>query len=169
MQHIDSNISGKVVTYLNDTNIGNVAYSESRQENINKEFLKYYAGVGKSQYTGDVICKLVNNVGIRLEVDNSTIDIHFPAKYQWKLSTLNQETNVKVQTGVNTTAYVRPIHESVLGYLVKMLKEADALTGAGTTVTSRTWYKMSKQYYSNGRDGETLDRYNTYIGSKSNF
>tara|TARA_B000000557_G_scaffold181205_1_gene147948 strand:+ start:264 stop:782 length:519 start_codon:yes stop_codon:yes gene_type:complete len=169
MQHIDSHISGKVVNILNNPLLGNVKYSESKSENINKEFLKYYAGVGKSQYTGDPICKLVNNVGIRIEVDSSTIDIHFPAKYQWRMSTLNQETDVKVQTGVNTTAYVRPIHEAVLGQLIDMIREADSITGSGTTITRRKWYKMSKQYYSNGRDGETLNRYNTYIGGKSNF
>ena len=81
MQVINSEISGKTCTLCNDGSTPN-------------KLLKYYAGVGTSQYTGTPVVTLVTNLGIRVEVDSSTIDIVYPQKYHWKFSTLNQDSNV---------------------------------------------------------------------------
>ena len=88
MQVINSEISGKVCTLCNNGSTPN-------------KLLKYYAGVGTSQYTGTPVVTLVTNLGIRVEVDSSTIDIVYPQKYQCKFSTINHVSNVGV-TSSNT-------------------------------------------------------------------
>jgi len=179
MQVINSEISGKTCALCNDDG------------STPNKLLKYYAGVGSSQYTGTPVLRLVTNLGVRVEVDSSLVDIPFPPKYQWKFSTLNQNTNVGISSSlVESTPeelkqirdqypdsyediiikgykYKTPISSVAYGYIKNMLSEAEKLTGFGTMTTVPEWKTLSKDYYTNGHDGETFNRYNSYNGMLS--
>ena len=160
MQVINSEISGKTCTLCNDGSTPN-------------KLLKYYAGVGTSQYTGTPVVTLVTNLGIRVEVDSSTVDIVYPQKYTWKFSTLNQNSNVGI-TSTHTVSddegyvsYKTPISSAAYTLIKNMVSDAEKLTGFGTMTTVPEWKTLTKQYYTNGFNGETHERYNSYIGMLS--
>ena len=160
MQVIDSGISGKTCVRCNDGSTPN-------------KLLKYYAGVGSSQYTGTPVVTLVTNNGVRVEVDGSTVDIRYPQKYQWKFSTINQTTNVGVTS--NTTEsegtyyydYITPISSHAYTLIKNMVIDAEKLTGFGTMTSVPEWKTLTKEYYTNGFGGETFKRYNSYNGMLS--
>jgi len=160
MQVINSEISGKTCTRCNDGSTPN-------------KLLKYYAGVGSSQYTGNPVVTLVTNNGVRVEVDGSTVDIRYPSKYQWKFSTLNQTTNVGVTSsstmvgGESYVSYKTPISSSAYTLIKNMVSDAEKLTGFGTMTTVPEWKTLTKEYYTNGFGGETHKRYNSYNGMLS--
>ena len=161
MQVINSEISGKVCTLCNNGSTPN-------------KLLKYYAGVGTSQYTGTPVVTLVTNNGVRVEVDGSTVDIRYPQKYQWKFSALNQYSNVGIMTNNIVTVgeeefmyYKTPVSSAAYTLIKNMVSDAEKLTGFGTMTTMREWKKMSKDYYTNGHAGETFKRYNSYNGMLS--
>jgi len=160
MQVINSEISGKTCTLCNDGSTPN-------------KLLKYYAGVGTSQYTGTPVVTLVTNLGIRVEVDSSTVDIVYPQKYNWKFSTLNQNSNVGI-TSTHTVSdeegyvsYKTPISSAAYTLIKNMVSDAEKLTGFGTMTTVPEWKTLTKQYYTNGHGGETHERYNSYNGMLS--
>lgn len=160
MQVINSEISGKTCTLCNDGSTPN-------------KLLKYYAGVGTSQYTGTPVVTLVTNLGIRVEVDSSTVDIVYPQKYTWKFSTLNQNSNVGI-TSTHTVSdeegyvsYKTPISSAAYTLIKNMVSDAEKLTGFGTMTTVPEWKTLTKQYYTNGHGGETHERYNSYNGMLS--
>ena len=160
MQLINSEISGKTCTRCNDGSTPN-------------KLLKYYAGVGSSQYTGNPVVTLVTNNGVRVEVDGSTVDIRYPPKYQWKFSTINHVSNVGVTSsntmvdGERYVSYETPISSVAYTLIKNMVSDAEKLTGFGTMTTVPEWKTLSKDYYTNGRDGETFKRYNSYNGMLS--
>ena len=156
MQVIDSGISSKTCTRCNDGSTPN-------------KLLKYYAGVGSSQYTGNPVVTLVTNNGVRVEVDGSTVDIRYPQKYQWKFSTINQTTNVGITSNFveNGYKYEAPISSRAYNLIKSMVSDAEKLTGFGTMTSVPEWKTLSKDYYTNGRDGETFKRYNSYNGMLS--
>ena len=164
MQVINSEISGKVCTLCNN------GYTPNK-------LLKYYAGVGTSQYTGTPVVTLVTNNGVRVEVDGSTVDIRYPQKYQWKFSILNQNSNVGITTAkfyvgegesVEEFYHYKTSVSSAAYTLIKnMVSDAEKLTGFGTMTTVPEWKTLTKQYYTNGHDGETHERYNSYNGMLS--
>ena len=156
MQVIDSLISHKTCLMCND-------------ESTPNKLLKYYAGVGTSQYTGTPVVTLVTNLGVRVEVDSSTVDIVYPQKYTWKFSTLNQDSNVGITSTLSEGGYGYEESISSVAYkLIKnMVSEAEKLTGFGTMTTVPEWKTLTKQYYTNGFNGETHERYNSYIGMLS--
>ena len=177
MQVINSEISGKVCTLCNNGSTPN-------------KLLKYYAGVGTSQYTGTPVVTLVTNLGIRVEVDSSTIDIVYPQKYHWKFSTLNQDSNVGINSfseisieereaikkefpdsyesiSINGYKYDTPISSTAYTLIKNMVSDAEKLTGFGTMTTVPEWKTLSKDYYTNGHGGETFKRYNSYNGMLS--
>jgi hypothetical protein len=166
MQVINSEISGKTCTLCNDGSTPN-------------KLLKYYAGVGTSQYTGTPVVTLVTNNGVRVEVDSSTVDIRYPQKYQWKFSTLNQDSNVGISsTKDHLTINARPVPEGhapfeksissvAYGYIKNMVSEAEKITGFGTMTAVPEWKTLTKEYYTNGHGGETFKRYNSYNGMLS--
>ena len=160
MQVINSEISGKVCTLCNN------GYTPNK-------LLKYYAGVGTSQYTGTPVVTLVTNLGVRVEVDSSTVDIVYPQKYTWKFSTLNQNSNVGI-TSTHTVSdeegyvsYKTPISSAAYTLIKNMVSDAEKLTGFGTMTTVPEWKTLTKEYYTNGFGGETLKRYNSYNGMLS--
>ena len=160
MQVINSEISGKTCTLCNDGSTPN-------------KLLKYYAGVGTSQYTGTPVVTLVTNNGVRVEVDGSTVDIRYPQKYQWKFSAINQTTNVGVTSsntmidGERYVSYETPISSVAYTFIKNMVSDAEKLTGFGTMTTVPEWKTLSKDYYTNGHGGETFKRYNSYNGMLS--
>ena len=156
MQLINSEISGKTCTRCNDGSTPN-------------KLLKYYAGVGTSQYTGTPVVTLVTNLGVRVEVDSSTVDIVYPQKYTWKFSTLNQDSNVGITSTLSEGGYryKTPISLAAYTLIKNMVSEAEKLTGFGTMTTVPEWKTFTKQYYTNGHGGETHERYNSYIGMLS--
>jgi len=160
MQVINSEISGKTCTLCNDGSTPN-------------KLLKYYAGVGTSQYTGTPVVTLVTNLGIRVEVDSSTIDIVYPQKYHWKFSTLNQNSNVGITSSYTVSenegyvSYKTPISSAAYTLIKNMVSDAEKLTGFGTMTTVPEWKTLTKQYYTNGHGGETHERYNSYNGMLS--
>ena len=160
MQLINSEISGKTCTRCNDGSTPN-------------KLLKYYAGVGSSQYTGNPVVTLVTNNGLRVEVDGSTVDIRYPQKYQWKFSTINHVSNVGVTSsntmvdGERYVSYETPISSVAYTLIKNMVSDAEKLTGFGTMTTVPEWKTLTKQYYTNGFNGETHERYNSYIGMLS--
>ena len=160
MQVIDSLISHKTCLMCND-------------ESTPNKLLKYYAGVGTSQYTGTPVVTLVTNLGVRVEVDSSTVDIVYPQKYTWKFSTLNQNSNVGI-TSTHTVSdeegyvsYKTPISSAAYTLIKNMVSDAEKLTGFGTMTTVPEWKTFTKQYYTNGHGGETHERYNSYNGMLS--
>ena len=160
MQVINSEISGKTCTLCNDGSTPN-------------KLLKYYAGVGSSQYTGNPVVTLVTNNGLRVEVDGSTVDIRYPQKYQWKFSTINHVSNVGVTSsntmvdGERYVSYETPISSVAYTLIKNMVSDAEKLTGFGTMTTVPEWKTLTKQYYTNGHGGETHERYNSYNGMLS--
>lgn len=159
MNIIDTEISGKTATLLNDGSTPN-------------KLLQYYAGVSSSQYTGTPTVNLVTNYGVRIEVDNSQVEILYPAKYSWKMSIVNQNTQVGIgKTLVSSTdgtrLYDQPVSEVATNIIKSMVSDAEKLTGYGTTTTVPEWKTMTKEYYTNGHGGETFKRYNTYDGALS--
>tara|TARA_B000000557_G_scaffold256179_1_gene248088 strand:- start:668 stop:1189 length:522 start_codon:yes stop_codon:yes gene_type:complete len=160
MQVINSEISGKTCTLCNDGSTPN-------------KLLKYYAGVGTSQYTGTPVVTLVTNQGVRVEVDDSKVDIVYPQKYNWKFSPLNQDSNVGISstkthlTPDGYAPYEKPISSVAYGYIKNMVSEAEKLTGFGTMTTVPEWKTLTKEYYTNGHGGETFKRYNSYNGMLS--
>ena len=160
MQLINSEISGKTCTRCNDGSTPN-------------KLLKYYAGVGSSQYTGNPVVTLVTNNGVRVEVDGSTVDIRYPQKYQWKFSTINYGSNVGVTSsntmvdGERYVSYETPISSVAYTLIKNMVSDAEKLTGFGTMTTVPEWKTLTKEYYTNGFGGETLKRYNSYNGMLS--
>jgi len=160
MQVINSEISNKTCTLCNDGSTPN-------------KLLKYYAGVGTSQYTGTPVVTLVTNQGVRVEVDDSKVDIVYPQKYNWKFSPLNQDSNVGIfsgntkQTAEGYAPYEKPISSVAYGYIKNMVSEAEKLTGFGTMTTVPEWKTLTKEYYTNGHGGETFKRYNSYNGMLS--
>ena len=161
MQVINSEISGKTCTLCNDGSTPN-------------KLLKYYAGVGTSQYTGTPVVTLVTNTGIRVEVDSSTVDIVYPQKYTWKFSTLNQDSNVGISSTFYSekrqegwSPYKTPISSVAYTLIKSMVSDAEKLTGFGTMTTVPEWKTLTKQYYTNGHGGETHERYNSYNGMLS--
>jgi len=160
MQLINSEISGKTCTRCNDGSTPN-------------KLLKYYAGVGSSQYTGTPVVTLVTNNGVRVEVDSSTVDIRYPSKYQWKFSTINQLSNVGVTSsssmvdGERYVSYKTPISLAAYNLIKNMVSDAEKITGFGTMTTLPEWKTMSKDRYTNGHAGETHKRYNSYNGMLS--
>ena len=157
MQVINSEISGKTCTRCNDGSTPN-------------KLLKYYAGVGSSQYTGNPVVTLVTNNGVRVEVDGSTVDIRYPQKYQWKFSTINLESNVGVTSshtmvdGERYVSFETPISSVAYTLIKNMVSDAEKLTGFGTMTTVPEWKTLTKEYYTNGFGGETFKRYNSYNG-----
>ena len=156
MQVIDSLISRKTCIMCNDGSTPN-------------KLLKYYAGVGTSQYTGTPVVTLVTNLGVRVEVDSSTVDIVYPQKYTWKFSTLNQDSNVGITSTLSEGGYKydTPISSTAYTLIKSMVSDAEKLTGFGTMTTVPEWKTLSKDYYTNGHDGETFKRYNSYNGMLS--
>ena len=160
MQLINSEISGKTCTRCNDGSTPN-------------KLLKYYAGVGSSQYTGNPVVTLVTNNGVRVEVDGSTVDIRYPQKYQWKFSTINYGSNVGVTSsntmvdGERYVSYETPISSVAYTLIKNMVSDAEKLTGFGTMTTVPEWKTLTKEYYTNGFGGETFKRYNSYNGMLS--
>ena len=160
MQLINSEISGKTCTRCNDGSTPN-------------KLLKYYAGVGSSQYTGNPVVTLVTNNGLRVEVDGSTVDIRYPQKYQWKFSTINHVSNVGVTSsntmvdGERYVSYETPISSVAYTLIKNMVSDAEKLTGFGTMTTVPEWKTLTKEYYTNGIGGETFKRYNSYNGMLS--
>ena len=159
MNIIDTEISGKTATLLNDGSTPN-------------KLLQYYAGVSSSQYTGTPTVNLVTNYGVRIEVDNSQVEILYPAKYSWKMSIVNQNTQVgigktMVSSTDNTLLLDQPVSEVATNIIKSMVSDAEKLTGYGTTTTVPEWKTMTKEYYTNGHGGETFKRYNTYDGALS--
>ena len=167
MQLINSEISGKTCTRCNDGSTPN-------------KLLKYYAGVGSSQYTGNPVVTLVTNNGVRVEVDGSTVDIRYPPKYQWKFSTINLESNVGLVKGRANLGqsyekaeveqyqyYETPISLAAYNLIQKMVSDAEKITGFGTMTTLPEWKTLSKDRYTNGHGGETFKRYNSYNGMLS--
>ena len=161
MQVIDSGISSKTCTRCNDGSTPN-------------KLLKYYAGVGSSQYTGNPVVTLVTNNGVRVEVDGSTVDIRYPQKYQWKFSTLNQYSNVGIMTNNIVTVgeeefmyYKTPVSSVAYTLIKNMVSDAEKLTGFGTMTSVPEWKTLTKEYYTNGFGGETFKRYNSYNGMLS--
>jgi len=161
MQLINSEISEKTCTRCNDDG------------STPNKLLKYYAGVGSSQYTGNPVVTLVTNNGVRVEVDGSTVNIRYPQKYQWKFSTINQTTNVGVTSsntmvdGERYVSYETPISLKAYNYIKNMVHDAEIITGFGTMTSLPEWKTLSKDYYTNGHDGETFKRYNSYNGMLS--
>ena len=160
MQVINSEISGKACALCNDGSTPS-------------KLLKYYAGVGTSQYTGNPVVTLVTNLGIRVEVDSSTVDIVYPPKYHWKFSNTNQTSNVGVTTsnsiidGESYVSYKTPISSVVYTNIKSMVSDAEKITGFGTMTPVPEWKTLTKEYYTNGQGGETLKRYNSYTGMLS--
>jgi len=160
MQVINSEISGKTCALCNNGSTPN-------------KLLKYYAGVGTSQYTGTPVVTLVTNYGIRVEVDGSKVDIRYPQKYQWKFSTLNQNSNVGIMTNPVTFEegdfyyYKTSISSAAYTLIKNMVSDAEKVTGFGTMTTVPEWKTLSKDYYTNGHAGESFKRYNSYNGMLS--
>ena len=160
MQVINSLISHKTCLMCND-------------ESTPNKLLKYYAGVGTSQYTGTPVVTLVTNLGVRVEVDSSTVDIVYPQKYTWKFSTLNQDSNVGISSTKTPfdpdgySPYETPISSTAYTLIKSMVSDAEKLTGFGTMTTVPEWKTLTKQYYTNGHGGETHERYNSYNGMLS--
>ena len=144
MQIITTEISDETIATLND------------DADFITDFLHYYGkweGFNKDnkQYTSAQV-SLITNTGIRFVVDNKEVDIMWQWKYAWLLSDKNTSSNVTVA----------PISDDLVNKL--LLYVADA-----KTATVPAWKTLSKQYYTNGRNGETFNRYNTYTGSKTDF
>tara|TARA_B100000424_G_C22743918_1_gene402459 strand:+ start:120 stop:629 length:510 start_codon:yes stop_codon:yes gene_type:complete len=156
MQVINSEISGKTCTLCNDGSTPN-------------KLLKYYAGVGTSQYTGTPTVTLVTNNGVRVEVDDSQVDIVYPQKYNWKFSPLNQDSDVGITSTFSSGGYKyeKPISQVAYSFIKKMVSDAEKITGFGTMTTLPEWKTLSKDYYTNGHGGETFKRYNSYNGMLS--
>ena len=114
-----------------------------------QSFLYYFCGHGKKAYS-TVNYVLMTNTGIRLEVDGNVVDYKFSWKYAWRFSSLNQKNP----------------NEDPKEVFMEMVQEGKRLARENKPPK---WKTMSRNYYKNGRDGETLNAYNTYNGSKSNF
>ena len=124
-------------------------FSEVWGQGALQSFLYYFRGHGKKAYS-EVKYVLMTNTGIRLEVDGKEVDYKFSWKYAWRFSSLNQSNN----------------QEDPKEVFMEMVQEGKRMARENKPPK---WKTMSRDYYKNGRDGETLSAYNTYNGSKSNF
>ena len=158
MNIIDSETSRKVAERFND--------KDNRDRYVGG-LLKYYAGVSTSHYLGTPEITLVNNKGIRIEVDDTPLDIFYPPKINWKMSEVNRNTDAK-ERGDLAGHWQRPISELVIDHIKTMVHDAETLTGFGTVTNPvPEWKTLTKQSYHNGYRNEKINRYNAHPGSLS--
>lgn len=148
MQVITTEISDKTIAKLNDNSI-----TESVLIPRLLHFYGRWEGFNfKDQKYDKCLVTKVTNTGIRIDVDGTEIDIMWKWKYAWIFSAKNPATNATFGT----------VSDEIIRLIQSYIDDA-RLVGAPK------WKTMTKQYYKNGRNGETINRYNTYTGSKSNF
>jgi len=142
MKIITKEVHDDLQEYFNDTVWG---------KGILTSFLYYFMGHGKKAYTS-AKCVHMTNTGIRVEVDGKELDYLFTWKYAWRFSSLNQKTN----------------HEDPKEVFAEMVQDGKRLARLGENAPPK-WKTMSMNQYTNGLQGESFNRYNTYTGSKANF